>query len=208
MVSFQRRVVRHASSCFPEWRHCIASHSKLADGVGSDYIAATLRIGRPGATGMQRMNGCCAFTAWFFCTPVVRITLTGRSGNPDYNSDYYIDFDSGYSCDYTSDWKTVSGTGPSDRHSQRGHNMRALPCRWGNVGTVAPGPGAYDQSTLSMQKEVEKMTTNTARHGAFGMGERFAKAKQPDSAAVSHLMSQPVCADLFWSDCHSCCMAC
>ena len=38
-----------------------------------------------------------------------------------------------------------------------------------------------------MQKDVEKMTTNTARHGAFGVGERFAKPKLPDSAAVSHL---------------------
>lgn len=83
--------------------------------------------------------------------------------------------------------------------SLTGSNIRALLCRWGNAGTVAPGPGAYDQSTLSMQKEVEKMTTNTARHGAFGMGERFVKPKQPDSAAVSYPMSQLICADLFWS---------
>ena len=64
-------------------------------------------------------------------------------------------------------------------------------CRWGSSGTAAPGPGAYDQSTLSMQKEVEKMTTNTTRHAAFGVGERFVKPKPTDSAAVSHLVSKP-----------------
>ena len=66
--------------------------------------------------------------------------------------------------------------------------------RWGSSGTSAPGPGAYDQSTLSMQTEVEKRTTNTARHGAFGVGERFAQSKAPDSAAVSmtySTLSQP-----------------
>lgn len=57
--------------------------------------------------------------------------------------------------------------------------------RWGSSDTSAPGPGAYDQSTMSMQTEVEKRTTNTARHGAFGVGERFAQSKAPDSAAVS-----------------------
>lgn len=42
------------------------------------------------------------------------------------------------------------------------------------------------------------MTTNTARHGAFGVGERFVNAKPPDSAAVSHhLMTQPILAYLF-----------
>ena len=56
---------------------------------------------------------------------------------------------------------------------------------------MAPGPGTYDQSTLSMQKEVEKMTTNTARHAAFGVGERFVKAKPTDPAAVSHRISHP-----------------
>lgn len=61
--------------------------------------------------------------------------------------------------------------------------------RWGSSGTSAPGPGAYDQSTLSMQTEVEKMATNTARHGAFGVGERFVKLKAPDSAAVSSAQS-------------------
>ena len=36
-----------------------------------------------------------------------------------------------------------------------------------------------------MQTEVEKRATNTARHGAFGVGDRFVKPRAPDSAAVS-----------------------
>ncbi|KAA6422522.1 MAG: hypothetical protein FRX49_07383 [Trebouxia sp. A1-2] len=63
--------------------------------------------------------------------------------------------------------------------------------RWGSSGTSAPGPGAYDQSTLSMQTEVEKRTTNTARHGAFGVGERFAQSKAPDSSAGPGSYSAP-----------------
>ena len=51
-----------------------------------------------------------------------------------------------------------------------------------------------------MQKDVEKMTTNTARHGAFGVGERFAKPKLPDSADVSHsLKPKQLCVCLLTS---------
>ena len=54
---------------------------------------------------------------------------------------------------------------------------------------MVPGPGAYDQATLSMQKEVERMTSNTARHAAFGVGERFVKSKPTDPAAVSQFLT-------------------
>ena len=75
-------------------------------------------------------------------------------------------------------------------YTQQTHNPASVSTmwlfpRWGSSGTNALGPGAYDQSILSMQTEVEKRTTNTARHGAFGVGERFAQSKAPDSAAVS-----------------------
>ena len=40
-----------------------------------------------------------------------------------------------------------------------------------------------------MQTELDKKSSNTARHGAFGVGERFVKPKQPDSASVSFCMN-------------------
>ena len=65
-----------------------------------------------------------------------------------------------------------------------GDGMLAM-CRWNSAATAAPGPGSYDHNVLSMQTELEKKTSNTARHGAFGVGERFVKPRPPDSASVS-----------------------